>query len=161
MFDALTAEDLQRNATRIGESVRAALYYLSDVIEAHNNEPENEPVDCAALLQTAEIKFVKPRGTMIEGLMKQFDVLLVQVVPVHAGHSIGHVLEQGYHVVPNNMIAVFKQIILNAHAAAVTDLLAAMADEGDEGEEDYAGDGSGQTEGEGGHSGSGEGAEDI
>ncbi len=143
MFDALTAEDLQRNATRIGESVRASLYYLSDVIEAHNNEPENEPVDCAALLQTAEIKFVKPRGTMIEGLMKQFDVLLVQVVPVHAGHSIGHVLEQGYHVVPNNMIAVFKQIILNAHAAAVTDLLAAMADEGEDGDSSDGSDGGG------------------
>lgn len=158
MFDALTAEDLQRNATRIGESVRASLYYLSDVIEAHNNEPENEAVDCATLLQTAEIKFVKPRGTMIEGLMNQFNVLLVQVVPVHAGHSIGHVLEQGYHVVPNNMIAVFKQIILNAHAAAVTDLLAAMTDEG---EEEHAAEGGEQTEDEGGHSGSGEGAEDI
>lgn len=158
MFDALTAEDVQRNAARIGESVRASLYYLSDVIEAHNNEPENEQVDCVTLLQTAEIKFVKPRGTMIEGLMKQFNVLLVQIVPVHAGHSVGHVLEQGYHVVPSNMISVFKQIILNAHAAAVADLLATFSDEGGEGDE--GGQTEGETSDEGGHSGS-EGAEDI
>jgi hypothetical protein len=147
MFDALTAEDVQRNATRIGESVRASLYYLSDVIESHNNEPNAEQVDAAGLLQTAEVKFVKPRGTMIEGLMKQFNVLLVQVVPVHAGHSIGHVLEQGYHVVPTNMISVFKQIILNAHAAAVADLLEAMRSDGGEDEAFQGDEGDSPSEG--------------
>ena len=132
MIDNLRPEDVQRNAQRIGESLRASLFYLADLISGHNDENAGEQVDPTAVISTAAIKFVKPTGGMISGLMGQFNVLLIQVVPVEPTHTIGHLIEQGYHVVPSNMLAMWKQIILEAHANAVADLLEAFAEENEE-----------------------------
>ena len=141
MLDTLPPEDVQRNAIRIGESVRAALYHMLDYIENHN-ETDEQYIDPAALVQSAGIKFVKPTGTMIAGIMSQFNILLVQVVPVEPTHTLGLILEQGYHVVPTHLIAAWKQIILEAHAAAVQEILDALAEE-EAGEEVEMGEGEG------------------
>ena len=128
MLDTLPPEDVQRNAIRIGESVRAALYHMLDYIENHNATDE-QYVDPSAIVQSAAIKFVKPTGTMIAGIMSQFNILLVQVVPVEPTHTLGLILEQGYHVVPTHLIAAWKQIILEAHATTVQEILETLAEE--------------------------------
>jgi len=137
MIENLRPEDVQRNAQRIGENLRASLFYLADLISGHNEESADQ-VDPASVVSTAAIKFVKPTGGMISGLKGQFNILLVQVVPVEPSHTLGHIIEQGYHVVPSNMLSMWKQIILDAHANAVNDLLEAFAEE--EGEEVAVGD---------------------
>jgi hypothetical protein len=48
--------------------------------------------------------------------MSQFGVLFVQVVPVDATSMLGHVLEQGYHVIPNQYLESWKAGIKEAHA---------------------------------------------
>lgn len=143
MIEALSPEDVQRNAMRISESVRAALFHMLDYIENHN-ETDEQYIDPAVILQSAGIKFVKPTGTMIAGIMSQFNILLVQVVPIEPTHTLGLILEQGYHVVPTNLIAAWKQIILDAHAAAVAEILDALAAE-QMGEEVEVGEGEGDA----------------
>lgn len=138
MIENARPEDVQRNAQRIGESLRASLFYLADLITGHNDENSDQHVDPSAVISAAAIKFVKPTGGMISGLMGQFNVLLVQVVPVEPTHTLGHLIEQGYHVVPSNMLSMWKQIILEAHANAVHDLLEAFAAEDESDEEEGA-----------------------
>ena len=147
MIEALSPEDVQRNAVRISESVRAALFHMLDYIENHN-ETDEQYIDPAAIVQSAGIKFVKPTGTMIAGIMSQFNILLVQVVPIEPTHTLGFILEQGYHVIPTNLIAAWKQIILEAHAATVQEILQALAED-QMGEEEEVGDGEPAPEQEG------------
>lgn len=144
MIGAISHEDVMRDANKVAANVRAALYYMADLIEAHNeNDPDNE-VDPSYAIQTASIKFVKPSGAMIGGFMSQFNVLFVQVVPTDPANMLGHILSPGYHVIPTEFLPDFKNVILAAHAETVNQIVEAYnsaeeeededGDEGDEGE---------------------------
>ena len=134
MIENLTPADVQRNAIRVAESVRAYVFHLAELIEHYNSE-EDSQIDPVGVLSTAQIKFVKPTGGMINGLMGQFNVVLVQVVPVEPTHTIGHVMEQGYHVVPISELPMWKQIILEAHAEAINSVIEDIYAEDEEGAE--------------------------
>lgn len=140
MIEGITYEDVIRDATKTAEAVKAALYYMADLIEGHNEDPEASEeavVDVPATIQAATIKFVKPSGGMINGFMSQFGVLFVQVVPSDPKNMLGHILEQGYHVIPNQYLPEWKSIILNAHADAIAQIVEAFNElDEEEGEED-------------------------
>jgi len=147
MIGAISYEDVMRDANKVGANVRAALYYMADLIEAHNeNDPENE-VDPAFAIQTAGIKFVKPSGAMIGGFMSQFNVLFVQVVPTDPVNMLGHILSPGYHVIPTEYLADFKNAILAAHAETVNQIVEAYNSADEDEDEDDDGD-EGESEGQ-------------
>jgi hypothetical protein len=137
MIEGITYEDVIKDATKTAEAVKAALYYMADLIEGHNEDSEDVAVDVPATIQAATIKFIKPSGGMIAGFMNQFGVLFVQVVPSDPKNMLGHILEQGYHVIPNQYLADWKSVILTAHAEAITQISEAFAEleEEEEGEE--------------------------
>ena len=148
MLQAQSEDQVVRNASRIGESLRAALHHLVELVHTYNeNDGSGGYVDPAAVVSTAGIKFVKPTGTMIAGLMSQFNILLIQVIPSDPNHTLGHIMEQGYHVVPTGMLQHWKQIILNAHGEAINEVLEMLAaEEAEDAEEAEAGDESGTEE---------------
>jgi hypothetical protein len=157
MIGAISYEDVMRDANKVAANVRAALYYMADLIEGHNEtDPENE-VDPALAIQTAGIKFVKPSGAMIGGFMSQFNVLFVQVVPTDPNNMLGHILSPGYYVIPTEFLTDFKNAILAAHAETVNQIVEAYntPDEDEEYDEDEDEDG---DEGEGESDGSEEGS---
>ena len=141
MIEGITYEDVIKDATKTAEAVKAALYYMADLIEGHNEDPEASEeavVDVAATIQAATIKFIKPSGGMIAGVMNQIGVLFVQVVPSDPKNMLGHILEQGYHVIPNQYLPDWKTVILNAHAEAIaqiTEAFAELEEEEEEGDE--------------------------
>jgi hypothetical protein len=155
MIGAISYEDVMRDANKVAANVRAALYYMADLIEGHNEtDPENE-VDPALAIQTAGIKFVKPSGAMIGGFMSQFNVLFVQVVPTDPNNMLGHILSPGYHVIPTEFLTDFKNAILAAHAETVNQIVEAYNspdedededEDGDEGESDGSEEGSSESE---------------
>ena len=157
MIGAISYEDVMRDANKVAANVRAALYYMADLIEGHNEtDPENE-VDPALAIQTAGIKFVKPAGAMIGGFMSQFNGLFVQVVPTDPNNMLGHILSPGYHVIPTEFLTDFKNAILAAHAETVNQIVEAYNtpdedededgdEDGDEGESDGSEEGSSESE---------------
>ena len=119
MLDSISYEDVIRDATRTGEALKAALYYMAEVIDGHNDDTPEEAVDIPTVIRSANVKFIKPSGGMINGFMGQFGVLFVQVVPSEPNGMLGHILEQGYHVIPNQHLQAWKSLILDAHADAI------------------------------------------
>jgi hypothetical protein len=139
MLQAQSEDQVVRNATRIGENLRASLHHLVELVHTYNDNDGSEGyVDPAAVVSAAGIKFVKPTGTMIAGLMAQFNILLIQVIPSDPNHTLGHIMEQGYHVVPTALLQHWKQIILNAHGAAINEVLEMIAAEAAEDEEEQS-----------------------
>lgn len=139
MIEGITYEDVMRDATRTAEAVKSALYYMADLIEGHNEDSDDAIVDVPATIQAATIKFIKPSGGMINGFMGQFGVLFVQVVPTDPKNMLGHILEQGYHVIPNQYLPEWKSVILAAHADAVAQITEAFNElEEEEAAEDAA-----------------------
>jgi hypothetical protein len=141
MIEQITHTQTLQLANRIAENIKASLFYMSELIEAHNDIHLDNQVEIERMLEMAKIKFTKPTGTLLSGLMKQYGVILVQVVPIDPNSMISMILEQGYHVVTEAYLQDFKNVILNAHEAACSDIIAAALEaaaedlEG-EGEED-------------------------
>lgn len=133
MLDAITPEEIQRNAQRAGVAVRAAVHFMLNAIE---QEAEGDPsVDVRGLMaDTTRIKFVKPTAPNVNALMAQFGVLFVQIIPADPNSLLWMILEQGYHVVPTDYLAAWKSVILKAHAEAVAEVLESI-DTPDEPEE--------------------------
>jgi hypothetical protein len=156
MIGSISYEDVIRDANKVASNVRAALFYMADLIEAHNeNDPDNE-VDPAYAIQTAAIKFTKPSGSMIGGFMTQFNVLFVQVVPADPNNMLGHILSPGYYVIPTNYLQDFKNVILAAHAEAVNQIVEAYNEAEHEEYEEGEGEGEESSEQEGVESPEGE-----
>lgn len=128
MIEQITHTQTLQLANRIAENIKASLFYMSELIEAHNDIHLDNPVDIEKMLEMAKVKFTKPTGTLLGGLMKQYGVILVQIVPIEPNSMISLILEQGYHVVPEAYLPDFKTVILNAHDAACADIIAAAAE---------------------------------
>lgn len=131
MLDAITPEEIERNAQRVGIAVRAAIHFMLEAIE---QEAENDPsIDLAGLMaNTTRIKFVKPTAPAVNNLMAQFGVLFVQIVPADPKSLLGIILEQGYHVVPTDHLQAWKSVILNAHAEALSEVLESLKEEAED-----------------------------
>jgi hypothetical protein len=139
MIENQSPEVVHKNAQRIAESLRAAIYYMTDLVIGHNEEGRGEPVNVETVLrETTQVKFVKPTNAMINTMMKQYDVLLVQVIPVNPTSVLAHILEQGYHVVPTAHLDSWKRIIRSAQADTVELIITRMREE--EAEENDADD---------------------
>lgn len=122
MIEPMTPEEVQRNASRIGEAVRAALYHMVDVVEQH---AETQEVDVVGIMRdTTAIKFVRPTAELVNNLMRQFGVLFVQVVPSNPQSVLGYILEQGYHVVPQDQLPAWKETIQRHHRDTLDSILA-------------------------------------
>lgn len=148
MIGAISYEDVMRDANKVAANVRASLYYMADLIEAHNeSDPDNE-VDPSYAIQTAGIKFVKPSGAMIGGFMSQFNVLFVQVVPTDPANMLGHILSPGYHVIPTEFLQDFKNAILAAHAETVNQIVEAYNSAEEEEEDEDGDEGESEEQGE-------------
>lgn len=152
MIGSLSYEDVMNIAAQVGSNVRASLFYMADLIEAHNEQDPDNAVDPVTAIQAATIKFTKPSGSMISGFMGQFNVLFVQVVPTEPNNMLGHILSPGYLVIPTDFLQDFKNFVLSAHAEAVTNIVDAY-NEPDEDEEYEDEDETGE-EGEEGEEGS-------
>lgn len=136
MLENISPEQIEREAQRVGVAVRAAIHFMFNAIE---QEAENDPaVDVRGIMaDTTRIKFVKPTAPTVNGLMGQFGVLFVQVVPADPNSLLWMILEQGYHVVPNDYLAAWKGVILKAHGEALAEVLESI-DAPDEPEDDTA-----------------------
>ena len=141
MLDSISYEDVIRDATRTAEAVKAALYYMAEVIDGHNDETPEEAVYIPSVIQATGIKFIKPSGGMINGFMGQFGVLFVQVVPSEPNGMLGHILEQGYHVIPNQHLQAWKSLILDSFADAVASVCDAYTPSDEEDGDGTEGDG--------------------
>lgn len=126
MIETLPAEEIHRNAIRTGEAVAACLWYVFDLV-ADQDEVTHDELE-GVIRQTTGIRFVKPNSPTIEGLMSQFGVLFVQVVPTAPGSVLGQVLEQGYHVVPKVLLDDWKAVIRAKHTETVQAILDAIAE---------------------------------
>jgi hypothetical protein len=146
MIGSLSYEDVMNIAAQVGSNVRASLFYMADLIEAHNEQYPENVVDPVSAIQAATIKFTKPSGSMIGGFMAQFNVLFVQVVPTDPNNMLGHILSPGYLVIPTDFLQDFKNFVLNAHAEAVNNIVDAY-NEPDEDEEYEDGEEVGEEEG--------------
>jgi hypothetical protein len=121
MIEAMPPEEVQRNANRIGEAMRANLYHMVDVLEQH---AETQEVDVVGIMRdTTAIKFVRPTSDLVNNLMRQFGVLFVQVIPADPKSVLSYIMEQGYHVVPQDQLATWKATVLQHHKTTVDTIL--------------------------------------
>jgi hypothetical protein len=136
MFDSVSFEDVQRDAARTAESVKAAIYYIVDLLEDHNEgAPDDEQVDVLSVIQAQKLKYIKPSGSMIANFMQSNGVYFIQVTPADSSSMLAFVLEQGYHVVPITMVGDFKSAVNQALEETIELITAAYSDEmGDEGD---------------------------
>jgi hypothetical protein len=130
MLEAIPPEETNRSAQRVGVAIRAAVHFMLEAIE---QEAENDTsIDVRGLMRdTTRIKFVKPTAPTVNNLMGQFGVLFVQVIPAEQHSLLWMILEQGYHVVPNDHLSEWKSVILAAHAEALAEVMESL-DEQDE-----------------------------
>lgn len=136
MFDSVSFEDVQRDATRTAEAVKAAIYYIVDLLEDHNEgAPDDEQVDVLSVIQAQKLKYIKPAGSMVASFMQSNGVYFLQVIPADSSSMLAFVLEQGYHVVPISMVGDFKAAVNQALEETIELITAAYSDEmGDDGE---------------------------
>jgi hypothetical protein len=136
MFDSVSFEDVQRDANRTAESVKAAIYYIVDLLEDHNEgAPDDEQVDVLSVIQAQKLKYIKPSGSMIANFMQSNGVYFIQVTPADSNSMLAFVLEQGYHVVPISMVGDFKSTVNQALEETIELITAAYSDEmGDDGD---------------------------
>lgn len=121
MIEPMPPEEVQRNANRIGEAMRANLYHMVDVLEQH---AETQEVDVVGIMRdTTAIKFVRPTSEMVNNIMRQFGVLFVQVIPADPKSVLSYIMEQGYHVVPQDQLAAWKETILQHYKTSIETIL--------------------------------------
>lgn len=146
MIEAITQEQIEKTAARVAESVKSALYYMTDLLEDHNATCDDDAcVDTVAVIRDQKIKFIKPASGLISGFMNQYGVYFIQVIPADPNSMMNLIMEQGYHVVPVNFLPIFKDIILQAHAATVEAICEQFVD--DSGDLDGGFEGNGLDEG--------------
>lgn len=124
MIESLPADEVLSNARRVGDAVAACLWYSFDLI-ADQDEVTHDELE-QVIRETTGIRFVKPNSPTIEGLMGQFGVLFVQVVPILPASVLGQVLEQGYHIVPKPLLDDWKAVIRAKHAETVAAIVEAI-----------------------------------
>lgn len=140
MIEAITQEQIEKTAARVAESIRSALYYMTDLIEDHNSSCEEDAyVDTVAVIRDQQIKFIKPASGLISGFMNQYGVYFIQVIPANPDSMLNLIMEQGYHVVPINLLPIFKDIILQAHASTVEAICEQFAEDSSGDEDEDAG----------------------
>lgn len=139
MFDSVSFEDVQRDASRTAEAVKAAIYYIVDLLEDHNESAsDDEQVDVLSVIQAQKLKYIKPAGSMIASFMQSNGVYFIQVIPADPNSMLSFVLEQGYHVIPVSMVGDFKSVVNQALEETIELIAAAYSDEGgDENDAEY------------------------